>query len=64
MKVRPVGVELFHANTQTDRQTERHVEDNKIAFRILGERLKLNKKQNQNKPINNTETDVEEQKHI
>ena len=28
MKIRPVGAELFHADRQTDRQTERHDETN------------------------------------
>ena len=28
MKIRPVGTELFHADGQTDRQTDRHDETN------------------------------------
>jgi len=28
MKIRPVGVDLFHANGQTDRKTDRHNEAN------------------------------------
>ena len=29
MKIRPVGDELFHADGQTDRQTDRHDEANR-----------------------------------
>jgi hypothetical protein len=35
MKIRPVGSELFHADSRTDRHDE-----NKSLFEILGKRLK------------------------
>jgi hypothetical protein len=64
MKIRRVVVELFHANTQTERETDRQTDMTKviIAFHNFGRAPKLNK--NQNKSISNTETDAEEQKHI
>jgi len=59
MKILPVGVKLFHANTQTDRQTD--MTKLIIALRNFGRGLKT---QQQKKTINNAETDVEKQKHI
>ena len=49
---------------QTDRQTDGQTDMTKliIAFRNFGGAPKTKKKNN--KPINNTETDVEEQEHI
>ena len=51
MKIRPVGVELFHAITRTDGQTDRQTDGQTdmtkliIAFRNFGGAPKTKKKQ-------------------
>jgi len=41
MKIRPVGVELFHAGKQTEGRTDRHEKKLSVAFRTLRTRQKL-----------------------
>jgi len=44
MKIRPVGVDLFHADGQTNRQTDRHYETNR-RFSQFCERAKKHQSQ-------------------